>query len=100
MNKEIITFDDIETKKQKFYRYKSPSFLEDVNINNLLVSGKIYSSEINNKYLIGYLYNDYKNDWYVKDGKTKWIYFLIDDDSLLKKDHPILIVKLYTIKTF
>ena len=49
MNKEIITFDDIETKKQKFSDYKSLSFLEDVNINNLLVSGKIYSSEINNK---------------------------------------------------
>ena len=46
---------------------------------------------------IGYLYNDNKikplrimlpkTSAYVKgyDGKTKWMYFLIEDDGLLKK---------------
>ena len=48
------------------------------------------------KYLIGYLYNDPKvkllitlpkKTTYVKShyGKTKWMYFLIEDDDLLEK---------------
>ena len=55
----------------------------------------------NYKYLIGYLYDDYKikplhimlskPSAYVKsyDGQTKWIYFLIEDDELLGKYNTI-----------
>ena len=32
MGKQILTFGDIEIEKDKFYRYKSPIFLEDVDI--------------------------------------------------------------------
>ena len=51
----------------------------------------------NYKYFIGYLHNDdkvkplhimtTKTSAYVKsyDGKTKWMYFMIEDDDLLEK---------------
>ena len=41
MGKEILTFGDIEIGKDKFYRYKSPIFLEDVDYHNVLVSNNI-----------------------------------------------------------
>ena len=55
----------------------------------------------NNKYFIGYLYNDHKvkplhimfpkTSDHVKsyDGQTKWMCFLIEDDDLLKKYNGI-----------
>ena len=43
--KDILTFGGIKIVKDKFYRYESHTFLEDVNINNLLVSNKIFSGE-------------------------------------------------------
>ena len=36
--KEILTFGDIEIEKNKFYRYKTPIFLGDVDIEKVLVS--------------------------------------------------------------
>ena len=60
MGKVILTFGDIENEKDKFYYYKTPIFVEDVNINNILVSNKIFSGEKNNKYFTGYLYDDYE----------------------------------------
>ena len=50
MGKEIITFGYIEIEKHKFYRYKSPIFLEDVDNDNALVSSKISSGEKFYKY--------------------------------------------------
>ena len=76
--------------------YKSPIFLEDVDIDNVLVSDKISSGKRNYRYFIGYLYDDYKikplhimlpkTSAYVKsyDGQTRWMYLLIKDDDLLK----------------
>ena len=58
-------------------------------------------SEKNYKYFIGYLYNGNKvkplnimlpkTSAYIKsyDGQTKWMYFLIEDDYLLKKYNTI-----------
>ena len=60
MGTEILTFGDIEIEKDKIYYYKTPVFLEDVNINNILVSNKIFSGEKNCKYFTGYLYHDYE----------------------------------------
>ena len=56
MGKEILTFGDIEIKRNKFYRYKSPVPLRDVDIEKVLVSSKISPGENNYKYCIGYLY--------------------------------------------
>ena len=45
MVKDFLTFGGIKIVKDKFYHNKSHTFLEDVNINNLLVSNKIFSGE-------------------------------------------------------
>ena len=58
MDKEILTFGNIEIEKNTFYRYKSPIPLRDVHINKVLVFNKISFDEKNYKYFIGYLYND------------------------------------------
>ena len=60
MGKEILTFDDIEIEKYKFYRQKGNIFLEDVDIKIVLVCNRISSGEKNCSYFITYLYDDYK----------------------------------------
>ena len=96
MGKEILTFCDMEIEKNKFYCYKSPVFLKDVDTEKVLGSKEISSSEKNYKHFIGYFYDDHKvkslhimlpkTSAYVKsyDGQTKWMYFLIEDDELLE----------------
>ena len=68
----------------------------DVDIEKVLASSKIYFGEKNYKYFIGYLYNGnkvkplnimlLKTSAYVKSyvEQTKWMYFLTEDDDLLK----------------
>ena len=41
MGKEISSFGDIEIEKNKFYLYKSPIILKDVDIEKVLVLSKI-----------------------------------------------------------
>ena len=64
MGKKILMFCDVEIEKNKLYRHKTPIFLEDVDIEKVLVSNKISSDEKNYKYFVGYLYNDLKH--YIK----------------------------------
>ena len=45
MGKEILTFNNIQIEKSKFYRHKTPIFLEDVDIQKVLVSSKISFGE-------------------------------------------------------
>ena len=45
MGKEILTFGDVEIKKKKFFRHKSPIFLEHADIEKVLVSNKGSSGE-------------------------------------------------------
>ena len=45
MYEEILTFADIEIEKDKLYRYKSPIFLENVDVKNVVVSNKISLDE-------------------------------------------------------
>ena len=101
MGKEILTFDNIDIEKNKFYRHKTAIFSEDVDIEKVLVSNKIYFGEKNYKHFIGYLHNGRKvkplnimlskTSAYVKsyDRQTKWMYFLIEDDDLLEKYNTI-----------
>ena len=101
MGKEILTFGNIDIEKNKFYRHKTAIFLEDVDIEKVSVSNKIYFGEKNYKYFIGYLHNGIKvkplnimlpkTSAYVKsyDRQTKWMYFLIEDDDLLEKYNTI-----------
>ena len=101
MGKEIMTFCDTEIEKHKLHGYKSPILLKYVDVNNILVSKNISSVEKSYKYFIGYLCGDYKlkplhimlpkTRAYVQiyNGYTKWMYFLIDVDYLLKKYNNI-----------
>ena len=59
MNKEIRTFSDNKIEKRKLHCYKN-CFLGIVDIDNILISGKVYSGEKNYKYFIGYTDNNYK----------------------------------------
>ena len=102
MDKEILTFGDIEIEKNKFYHKKTHIFLENVDIEKVLVSNEISFGEKNYKYFIGYLYNDHKvkplhimlprTGTYEKnyDEQTNWISFLIVDDDLLEKYNTII----------
>ena len=102
MGKKNLTFGDIEIEKHKFYHYESPIFLKkDVDINKILVSNKISSSEKDYKYFSGYLYDGYKikalhimlstSRLYVKSyaSQTIWMPILIEDDDLLGKYNTI-----------
>ena len=76
---------------KNFYRRKTPTFLKKGDIEKVLVSYKIYFSEENHKYFIGYLYNDHEVKHYVKncDGQAKRMYFLIEDDDFSEKHNII-----------
>ena len=54
MGKEIITFADIEIKKQRFHSHKNPISIYDVDINKIVASIKVPFSKIDLKYCIGY----------------------------------------------
>ena len=88
-------FGDIAIEKQiKFTTSKLLFFLRFLDIKKVLVSNKISFGE-KNLLVIGYLHNGNKvkplhrmlpkTSAYVQcyDGKTKWMYFLIEDVDLL-----------------
>ena len=57
---ETLMSGRTEIEKAISSHYKSPIFLEDKEINNVLKFSKIFSDENKYKYVIGYLDNDYK----------------------------------------
>ena len=74
--------------------------LRDVDIEKVLVSSKISFGKKNYEWFTGYLYNNHKLKpvhivfpktcaYASYDGQTKWIYFLIEDDDLLKRYNTI-----------
>ena len=86
----------LKLKNKIFYQHKNSYFLGDVDIEKVLVSNKISLGEKNYKYFVCYFYNGNKvkplkvmlpkTSAYVKsyDKRTKWMYFFIKDDELLK----------------
>ena len=105
MGIEILTFGDIEIEKNNFYRHIRLLFFfrgggaggGDEDIEQVLVSNKIFFDEKHYKYFIGYLFNDDKvnplhimlpkTSAYVKsyDGQTKWMY-MKNIKSLMKNN--------------
>ena len=83
MGKEILTFGDIETEKNNFYRNKIRILLKDVDIEKVLVSTKI---SFGKKTISTLLLSAYVKNY---DGQTKWMYFSIEDDGLLEKYNTI-----------
>ena len=41
MNKKIIRFDDTEIEKHKFHQHKSSFLIDNIDINNTVVSNKV-----------------------------------------------------------
>ena len=62
MDKEILTFGNIEIEKNKFYHNKTPIFLKDVDIEKVLVSNKISFGKKNYKYLLVMIITAIKTD--------------------------------------
>ena len=59
MNGKNINFDDKKIKKSSFYKSKKINNVEDIDVNNILVSEKeSYGNKNSFKYFIGYNDND------------------------------------------
>ena len=54
MEKTVITFDDIEIEKQRFYQLKRPIPIKNIDINKVVVSKKISFGKMCFKYFIDY----------------------------------------------
>ena len=93
MRKEILTFDNIEIAKKKIDHHKNRIFWET---RKYLKRFLLVNKTTEKKYFTGYLYDNHKvkplhimlpkTSAYVKsyDGRTKWMYFLIEDDDVTK----------------
>ena len=102
MVKGIISFGNIEIEKYKSHHRKNLILLEDVDTDNILITGMVSMGEKDYKYFIGCKDVDYKikplciifpkTTPCVKnhDGETKWMKFLIKDDAFLQKYNDIL----------
>ena len=60
MDKKIIKFDDTEIEKYKFHQHGSPIYIDNVDINKIVVSNKLSFGENFFKNFIGY--NDAKKN--------------------------------------
>ena len=113
----MIRFDDNEIEEYEFHQYKSPISINDIDINEIVVSNKFPFGKEGFKYFIGYkdnkeirplciffpemsIYKRYSD-------KTKCMYFMIKDEQIFDKYMIIWekvsniikkIVNLYVIK--
>ena len=60
VNKDGLTFDDIEIEKRRFHYSKYPLDINDVDINKIMVLNKVSFGKKGFKYLIGYKDDDEK----------------------------------------
>ena len=59
MSGKKINFDEKKIKRSSFYRNKKINDIEDIDVNNILVSKKEpYGTKNSHKYFIGYSDND------------------------------------------
>ena len=54
MDKKVIKFDDTEIEKYEFYQHKNAILINDIDINEIVVSTKLPSGKQYFKYFIGY----------------------------------------------
>ena len=60
MSGKNVSFNDKKIKKSIFYKNKAITNIEDINVNNILVSKKEpYGNKNSFKYIIGYYGNDF-----------------------------------------
>ena len=96
MSGKNINFDDKKIKKSIFYKNKAINNIEDINVNNILVSKKEpYGNKNSFKYFIGYSDNDVIRPLCIKlpqmtgyarkFDENATMSFIVKDKKLLKK---------------
>ena len=101
MSRKNIDFDDKKIKRSSFYNNKNINNIEDIDVNNILVSKKEpYSTKNSHKYSIGYNDNDniiplciklpQMTGYARKFNENSTMSFIVKDKNLLKKYSKIL----------
>ena len=96
MSRKNINFDDKKIKKSSFYSNKKTKNIEDIDVNNILVSKKEpYGTKNSHKYFIGYNNNDniiplciklpQMTGYARKFNENSTMSFIVKDKKLLKK---------------
>ena len=96
MSRKNINFDDKKTKRSSFYDNKKKNNIEDIDVNNILVSKKEpYDTKNSHKYFIGYNDNDniiplciklpQMTGYARKFNENLTVSFIVKDKKLLKK---------------
>ena len=98
MSGKNINFDDKKIKRSSFYKNKKINNIEDIDVNNILVSKKEpYRTKNSHKYFIGYNDNDNDNirplwislpqmtGYARKFNENATMSFIVKDKKLLKK---------------
>ena len=60
MNKEILLFGDIGIDKRKFCYHKNPLLIDDVDLDKVLRSDKVYFGKKSFQYFIGFKDEEFK----------------------------------------
>ena len=100
MSGKNINFNDKKIRKSDFYKNKKINNIEDIDVNNILVSKKeSYGNKNSLKYFIGYNDNDIisplcikfpqMTDYFRKFNENSTISFRIKDKQLLKNHNRI-----------
>ena len=124
MIKKIVKFDEYKKKlmkkiDEKFHQFKSPILINDIDINEIVLSNKFPFGKQDFKYLINYKDNKEIRPLFIffpemsiykrYSDKTKCMYFMVKEENIFDKCMTIwgkvniiieksLIVKLYIIK--
>ena len=100
MDKKIIKFDDTEIEEYEYHQYKSPILINDIDINEIVVSNKLLFGKHDLKCFIGYKDNKeirslcsffpemsmYKRH----SDKTKCMYFMIKHEKVWEKVNNLI----------
>ena len=101
MSEKNINFSDKKIRKSDFYKNKKINNIEDINVDNILVSKKEpYGTKNSSKYFIGYNDNDIirplciklsqKTGYVRKFNENLTMSFRVNDKRLLKNYNKIL----------
>ena len=100
MSGKNINFDDKKIKKSDFYKNKKINKIDDINVNNILISKKeLYGTKNSFKYFIGYNDNDIirplciklpqMTGYFRKFNENSAMSFRVKDKQLLKNYNRI-----------
>ena len=84
MDKKLIKFVDTEIEEYEFYQYKSPISINDIDINEIVLSNKFPFGKQGFKYFNGYKDNKEirPNIYKTYSDKTRCMYFIIKDEKI------------------